>query len=153
MIVINSPLSVEECLRRLRRKADPPWKVFGRKRLIGWVLGNRFYAYKRRQLLERNTSLSMLTVRVEPDKDGAIIYCSFRPPATAYAIVLIWMGLFTSATIATIDFHILVIQFVLFIFVIVMLELLRKLFQDDQAFLISSVRRAVDPEAGVFLYE
>jgi hypothetical protein len=153
MIVINSPLSVEECLRRLRRKMDPPWKIFGRRRLIGWVLGNRFYAYKRRQLFERNTSNSMLTVRVEPDKDGAIIYCSFRPPVMAYAILLIWMVLFTSATIATIDLNVLAIQFVLFIVFIIMFELLRRLFQDDQAFLISSVRRAVDPEAGVFLYE
>jgi len=146
---------------------DPPWAVFGQRRLVGGVLGTRFFATRRSDRLQRNSTGPVLTARVEPDKDGSAIYCSFRPQLFMI-VVAIWAvfallfgggawissvgklisGDFSANSWLEFSFPLGFLAFAsLFIF------LYRQQFSADRAFLISSVRRAVDPEAGVVLYE
>ena len=167
MIVINSPLSVEECLRRLRRKMDPPWAVFGQRRLVGGVLGTRFFATIRPEMLKGVSTGPVLTARVEPDKDGAVIRCAFRPPLfmifLAMLTVLIvclygatWLkhvGALISGDQSQRNWSEVLRPLTYLALVRTLAFLVRQQYSNDPDVLISRIRRAVDPEAGVILYE
>jgi len=167
MIVINSRLSVEECLRRLRRKADPPWAVFGQKRLIGGVLGKWFFAHKRPELFQRNSTGPVLSARVEPGPEGAVIYCSFRPQVFMI-LVAIWVvfaaRIVISAGISGVrkvisgDLSInswleCLIPIAFLAFAAFFIFLYRNQSAADRSFLLNAVRRAVDEAASLAVDE
>jgi hypothetical protein len=92
VIILHSPLAVNECIRRLKHKADSPFNLFGNKPIIGGVSGNRFFARKRPPLFFRNSFQPRLTARLEEEAGGAVVYCSFAFSPFVIGFLIFWVG-------------------------------------------------------------
>jgi len=92
VIILHSPLTVDECIGRLQHQADSPFKLFGNKPIIGGVSGTRFFARKRLPLFFRNSFQPQLTARIEEEAGGAVVYCSFALSPFVIGFLIFWVG-------------------------------------------------------------
>jgi len=92
VIILHSPLGVNECIRRLKHKADSPFNLFGNKPIIGGVSGTRFFARKRLPLFFHNSFQPRLTARLEEEAGGAVVYCSFALSPFVIGFLIFWVG-------------------------------------------------------------
>jgi hypothetical protein len=92
VIILHSPLTVDECIRRLKHQADSPFNLFGNKPIIGGVSGTRFFARKRLPIFFRNSFQPQLTARLEEEAGGAVVYCSFALSTFVIGFLIFWVA-------------------------------------------------------------
>jgi hypothetical protein len=90
MLELSSPLSPEECLRRLRAASDPQWKLFGAKPVLGGVHGGMFWG--RRRISYGNSLQTVAFARVRASTAGSRIGVHFGLDPFACVLASVWFG-------------------------------------------------------------
>ena len=91
MIRLHSPMSIEDCFARLRSELDPPWKIFGRKPVVGTVTRARLLVHKRTSVFVRNSFQPHLSATFQPDGGGTSITCRFVLHPFTVAFMVLWV--------------------------------------------------------------
>jgi len=83
-----SPLSLEECVRRLRDAIDGPWRLRGKRAVTGSVDEARFRGWKR--VSYRNSFQTEVIATFVADRDQTRIHCRFGLSPFVVAFIAIW---------------------------------------------------------------
>ena len=151
---LRSPLSPEVCADRLKAVTDGPFVLLGKRPLVGWVSASG--AGVRRRINYRNSFQTALAATFEADGGGTVIRCRFGLMPLVIAFMVIWMGLALAiGAIFALSgpegslgsgvspwFAFVPLGFLVFGFVMVGVG--RSLGRKDEAYILETVRAAVD---------
>lgn len=93
-VTFISPLTPDECRRRLKEAVDTPWTLFGKKPAIGGPSGDGFELRKR--ISYRNSFQARLLLELAPQGRGARLRCRIGMHPLAKGFMLVWLGIVTS---------------------------------------------------------
>lgn len=90
MLELSSPYTPSECIKLLRAAADPEWKLFGSKPVLGSVWGNRFWGYWR--IFYGNSFRTFVFARFYPSGAGSRVAVRFGMSLFVRVFLGIWFG-------------------------------------------------------------
>jgi hypothetical protein len=89
-ITLLSPLTREECVRRLREQVDPDGTIFGKKPVIGRVRETSLRLRKR--IRGRNSFQTFLTAKMAEESGKTRFDCRFGMHPAVVAFMAFWFG-------------------------------------------------------------
>jgi hypothetical protein len=88
-VELYSPLSRDECVRRLKSVIDPWWKIFGSGEAIGGVSKTHFRA--RQRIWYRNSFQTVLHAKLEDSGSGTRVVCTYAAAIFVRCFTAIWL--------------------------------------------------------------
>ena len=95
MMHLHSPLSVDECVQKLKADVDGPFALLGSKPVIGSVNERRALLRKRLPVFTHNSFQPHLSATFTRHGSGTSVYCKF----VLHPFVLIFMTFWVSAVV------------------------------------------------------
>ena len=154
-VTLISPLTREECVRRLREQVDPDGTIFGKNPVIGRVRETSLRLRKR--IRGKNSFQTFLTARVIQDGGKTRFDCRFGMHPIVIAFMAFWFGAVLAigagaivevsgiaAALSIAEPMVLMGPLTMVAFGIVLVTLGRHSSRDDAQFLTEFVRSAVD---------
>lgn len=89
--VFLSPLSIQDCVARLRESVDSDWEAFGSKSVCGRV-GDATFRLRER-INYRNSFQTNVFGKLEPIAEGTLIRCRFGMHRFVVAFMILWFGI------------------------------------------------------------
>ncbi len=90
-VELVSPLTREECVRRLRESVDSEWALFGSRPLIGRVDDSSFKSRQRKRY--RNSFQTYLRAALEDEGHQTRIRCHFGMHPLVTAFMIFWFSI------------------------------------------------------------
>ena len=90
-IELRSPLSVADCVARLREAIDPPSKLFGSRPVVGRVDNGGFRLHKR--IHYRSSFQTHAMARFHEDEAGTRVSCRFGMHPVVLVFFAAWMSI------------------------------------------------------------
>ena len=161
-VELASPLTLEDCRHRLKDEMDDPFRLFGKKKIIGRIGDHRLSARKR--IRYRNSFQTVLRAGLDEQFGQTRFHCRFSMHPFVIAFMTVWFGFIGLGCLAAL-IHVAVrsgqsgktyptdlasalagglIPAGMFVFGIFMVRFCRYLARDEQSFLIDFLQTTVD---------